>query len=124
MQYHADRNPGNEKWANDKFKEINDAFSVLGDPEKRERSDRFRTAEGINIGDVFSGRFTRGPLPPGQGKGREGKTKFRQLPLCLHHPSDVTDHANRANVFPIIISHRHSIHVDFNQSAVLLNHLV
>jgi len=60
MQYHPDRNPGKEKWANDKFKEINEAFSVLGDPEKRKRYDRFGTAEGINIGDVFSSPFTRG----------------------------------------------------------------
>ena len=30
MQYHPDRNPGKEKWANERFKEINEAFSVLG----------------------------------------------------------------------------------------------
>jgi len=60
MQYHPDRNPGKEKWANDKFKEINEAFSVLGDPEKRKRYDQFGTAEGINIGDIFSSPFTRG----------------------------------------------------------------
>jgi curved DNA-binding protein len=60
MQYHPDRNPGKEKWANDKFKEINEAFSVLGDPEKRNRYDQFGTAEGINVGDIFSSPFTRG----------------------------------------------------------------
>ncbi len=60
MQYHPDRNPGKEKWANDKFKEINEAFSVLGDPEKRKRYDQFGTAEGINIGDIFSSSFTKG----------------------------------------------------------------
>ncbi|MBM4448971.1 MAG: J domain-containing protein, partial [Chloroflexi bacterium] len=36
MQYHPDRNPGKEAWANDKFKEINEAFGVLGDPQKRQ----------------------------------------------------------------------------------------
>ncbi len=60
MQYHPDRNLGEEKWANDKFKEINEAFSVLGDPEKRKRYDQFGTAEGINIGDIFSSPFTKG----------------------------------------------------------------
>jgi curved DNA-binding protein len=59
MQYHPDRNPGKEKWANDKFKEINEAFSVLGDPGKRKRYDQFGTAEGINVGDIFSSPFTR-----------------------------------------------------------------
>jgi len=60
MQFHPDRNPGKEKWANDKFKEINEAFSVLGDPQKRRQYDQFGTAEGINIGDIFSSPFTRG----------------------------------------------------------------
>ena len=59
MQYHPDRNPGREEWANDKFKEINEAFSVLGDPEKRKRYDQFGTAEGINIGDIFNSPFTK-----------------------------------------------------------------
>lgn len=60
MEYHPDRNPGKEEWANQKFKEINEAFSVLGDPEKRKRYDRFGTAEGINVGDVYSNPFTKG----------------------------------------------------------------
>jgi len=60
MQYHPDRNPGKEKWANEKFKEINEAFSILGDPAKRKRYNRFGTAEGINIGDIFSSPSTKG----------------------------------------------------------------
>ena len=30
MQYHPDRNPGKEQWSNNKFKEINEAYGVLG----------------------------------------------------------------------------------------------
>ena len=60
MQYHPDRNPGKEAWANEKFKEISEAFSVLGDPDKRKRYDRFGTVEGIDIGDVFRSPFTSG----------------------------------------------------------------
>ncbi len=57
MQYHPDRNPGKEQWANDKFKEINEAFGVLGDPEKRKQYDQFGTVG--NIGDIFSSPYTR-----------------------------------------------------------------
>jgi curved DNA-binding protein len=56
MQYHPDRNSGNERWANEKFKEINEAYGVLGDPQKRKQYDQFGTIG--NIGDVFSSPFT------------------------------------------------------------------
>jgi curved DNA-binding protein len=56
MQYHPDRNPGKEKWANDKFKEINEAYGVLGDPQKRKQYDRFGTVG--NVGDIFGSPFT------------------------------------------------------------------
>jgi len=56
MQYHPDRNPGKEKWANEKFKEINEAYGILGDPQKRKQYDQFGTVG--NIGDIFSSPFT------------------------------------------------------------------
>jgi curved DNA-binding protein len=56
MQYHPDRNPGKEKWANEKFKEINEAYGVLGDPKKRKQYDQFGTVG--NIGDIFGSPYT------------------------------------------------------------------
>jgi len=57
MQYHPDRNHGKEEWANDKFKEINEAFSVLGDPKKRRQYDHFGAVG--NLGDIFGSQATR-----------------------------------------------------------------
>lgn len=57
MQYHPDRNPGEENWGNEKFKEINEAFGVLGDPEKRRHYDQFGTVG--NASDIFGSAFTR-----------------------------------------------------------------
>jgi len=52
MQYHPDRNPGDEEAA-EKFKEITVAFEVLRDPQKREKYDRFGHAglDGMEMPD-------------------------------------------------------------------------
>jgi len=57
MQYHPDRNPGKEKQANEKFKEINEAYGVLGDPKKKKQYDQFGT-----VGEI--GRYLWQSLHP------------------------------------------------------------
>ncbi|KAL6978329.1 DnaJ protein erdj3b [Sarracenia purpurea var. burkii] len=73
LKYHPDKNQGNEE-ANKKFAEINNAYEVLSDSEKRGIYDRYGEeglkqhaasggrGGGMNIQDIFSSFFGGGPV--------------------------------------------------------------
>ena len=78
-QYHPDKNPGDAA-AEARFKEVQGAYDVLSDPEKRQQYDTFGSANGrsgpgptnvdfgdFDLGDIFGGLFGGGR---GRGRGQ------------------------------------------------------
>ncbi|HDR14392.1 MAG TPA: molecular chaperone DnaJ [Desulfobacteraceae bacterium] len=97
LRYHPDRNPG-DKEAESRFKEAAEAYSVLGDPEKKQLYDRFGHAglEGqgfkgfsgfedifSNFGDIFEDFFGFGTRRRGRSRAAQGRSLRYDLEISL-----------------------------------------
>ncbi|VVB81282.1 Chaperone protein DnaJ [uncultured archaeon] len=101
-KYHPDLNK--EAGATDKFKEINEAAAVLGDPEKRQQYDQFGTSDfgqqagfdfrdfngSFNFDDIFDQFFSGFGFKSRGGRGRPGRDLVAEVDVTLEDVSKGT----------------------------------
>src|SRR6185369_8566968 len=82
VKFHPDRKP-NDKAAEDKFKEINEAYAVLSDPKKKEQYDTFGSSgfhQQYSQEDIFRGfDFGNAYKDMGAGGGAGAEDIFSRL---------------------------------------------
>lgn len=77
-KYHPDANPDNPKAAEAKFKEVNEAYENLSDPQKRRMYDQFGTVDPQGFGGA-GGPFGNGGYYSYSSSGFDGFNDFGDL---------------------------------------------